>query len=202
MPNAQLAAQIRTEILERPEHHDQGIYLDGVSYLEPEDDLSHGFRGGCGTTLGVAGFAAHLTGYTIEIMIDGPEDEVIAYKTGVDIQPVFDVAREELGLSKDDAAWLFWGHRAPVTRSSPRSANSPTAPPTSTASPSPPTHNPHSHPRTPLCCPARSPSRGGLLACPRLPTRPEGRGPAPPPVAGLARPHPTLHPDAEATAPA
>lgn len=111
MPNAELAARIRTEILERPEHHDQGMYLDGVDYLEPEDDLSHGSRQGCGTTLCVAGFAAHLTGYTIELVTDGPEDEVIAYKTGVDIQPVFDVAREELGLSKDDAAWLFWGNR-------------------------------------------------------------------------------------------
>ncbi|MFJ5951363.1 hypothetical protein [Streptomyces noursei] len=113
MPDAELAARIRTEILERPEHHDQGMYLNGVDVLKPEDDLSHGSRGSCGTTLCVAGFAAHLTGYTIELVAAWQEDMVIAYKPGKDIRLIFDAAREELGLSNQDAVWLFWGNRTP-----------------------------------------------------------------------------------------
>jgi hypothetical protein len=110
MPNAVLAARIRTEILESPEHHDQASYLDGVRILTPEGDLSDGLRD-CGTTLCVAGYAAHLTGHTIEDL-DGSGNEPVAYREGEAPRLVSEVAQAELGLPDNDAAWLFWGLRS------------------------------------------------------------------------------------------
>jgi hypothetical protein len=107
-PNPALATKIRTEILERPEHHDQQFYIDGVDVLAPGDRLSDGIRPNCGTTLCVAGYAAHLAGYTIERLIQGShEDVVIAHHPFKDSGLIVNVARAELGLSADEAEWLF-----------------------------------------------------------------------------------------------
>lgn len=108
MPNADLAARIRKEILERPEHHDQEFYLDGVDVLTPDDNLSDGDRPECGTVLCVAGWAAHLTGCTLTSYARG----VIASKPVGGSRPVFDAAQTELGLSEVDATWLFSGLRS------------------------------------------------------------------------------------------
>jgi hypothetical protein len=111
-PNAALAAEIRIAILEHPEHHDQQFYIDGVDLLTPGDSLAEGTRPGCGTTLCVAGFAAHLTGYTIvRLSTDPREDTVLAYQRGKDSGFLAGVARTELGLSVVDADWLFSGLR-------------------------------------------------------------------------------------------
>ncbi|WP_331731990.1 hypothetical protein OG613_47265 (plasmid) [Streptomyces sp. NBC_00015] len=111
MPDAVLAARIRTELLKSPEHHDQSFYLDGVRLLTPEGDLTDGLRD-CGTTLCVAGYAAHLTGHTIEVLDEAVNEPVIAYREGEAPRLVSVVAQAELGLSGDDAAWLFWGRRS------------------------------------------------------------------------------------------
>ncbi|MFE9252830.1 hypothetical protein [Streptomyces sp. NPDC007088] len=112
VPNAALAARIRSEIVERPHHHDQQFYIDGVDVLAPGDSLTNGTRPDCGTTLCVAGFAAHLTGYTIVRLGKTPhEDTVLAYQPGKVSGLVVQVARAELGLSTIDAEWLFSGLR-------------------------------------------------------------------------------------------
>ncbi|MER6853775.1 hypothetical protein AB0A81_38750 [Streptomyces flaveolus] len=99
MPNADLAARIRTHIAEYPEHHDQEAWLSGADVLHPEDDLNSPDH--CGTTLCVAGYAVHLTGHTL---LTGGAVHV----RGTDKWHTTEqVARDELGLSDDDATWLF-----------------------------------------------------------------------------------------------
>ncbi|MFB7918923.1 hypothetical protein [Streptomyces sp. NPDC056061] len=111
-PNAVLAARIHTTITERPHHHDQQFYIDGVDVLAPGDSLTDGARLGCGTTLCVAGFAAHFTGYTIVRLGEPPhEDTVLAYQPGKVSGYLVQIARTELGLSTFDAEWLFSGLR-------------------------------------------------------------------------------------------
>ncbi|MGP3953470.1 hypothetical protein [Streptomyces sp. 7N604] len=110
MPNAELAARILHEITERPQHHDQSYWIDGVDVLLPTDDLTTGTLD-CGTTLCVAGFAAHLTDYTVVFDADLL---VVAHKPGHSATLVDHVARAELGLTASDAAWLFEARRTPA----------------------------------------------------------------------------------------
>lgn len=102
MPNAALAARIRTEILERPEHYDQGSWVSG-DVLRPEEDLTAAAH--CETTLCVAGYAAHFTGHIVlpigYAVRPGDEQE----------HQIREVARTELGLTEAEAAWLFHGTR-------------------------------------------------------------------------------------------
>ncbi|MEU1465285.1 hypothetical protein ABZ467_32380 [Streptomyces sp. NPDC005727] len=107
MSNADLAARILRAITDQPTHYDQSSWLEGVEVLRPTDTLDAGALD-CGTTLCVAGFAAHLTGYTL-LGAGIP----LARKPGRAAASVCDVARDELGLIDSDAAWLFWGARLP-----------------------------------------------------------------------------------------
>ncbi|MGP3950840.1 hypothetical protein [Streptomyces sp. 7N604] len=113
MPNAELAARILREITERPDHYDQTHWLDGVDILLPAEDLTGGVLS-CGTTLCVAGFAAHLTGHTIAVEFDDEDECVVASKPGRPATLVNTAARAELALTESDAAWLFWGTRTPA----------------------------------------------------------------------------------------
>ncbi|MGW3197156.1 hypothetical protein ACWDBD_21710 [Streptomyces sp. NPDC001118] len=101
MPNAELAARIRTTILTRPRHYDPATWLRETSLLRPDTPL-----GGTGplsrTTLCVAGYAAHFTGHTLEV-VRGPSDShgsratyTVAHKPGGQALPVWVVARREL----------------------------------------------------------------------------------------------------------
>ncbi|TLS46019.1 hypothetical protein FE633_10710 [Streptomyces montanus] len=97
MPDAELAARIRTEITRHPRHHDQHAWLAGTRLLRPDQAPD------CGTTLCVAGWTAHLTGYTLE----RDSGIVRAFRPGIPRGYVDDVARVELGLTEDDARTLF-----------------------------------------------------------------------------------------------
>ncbi|NWF27447.1 hypothetical protein HW130_14435 [Streptomyces sp. PKU-EA00015] len=103
MPNAELAARIRTEITQRPEHHDQAHWFTG-DVLRPDEDLDAPAH--CGTTLCVAGYAAHFTGH-------------ILLPSGIAVLPntskrryIERVAHALLGLTDSDADWLFHPLRA------------------------------------------------------------------------------------------
>ncbi|KOT51163.1 MULTISPECIES: hypothetical protein [Streptomyces] len=99
-PNADLAARIRTEITERPEHHDQHYWFEGVDTLLPTDDLLDGALE-CGTTLCVAGYAAHLSGYALAGSKAFKPGQTSSYRY------IRFVAQEKLGLDREDADWLF-----------------------------------------------------------------------------------------------
>ncbi|MCZ1012336.1 hypothetical protein [Streptomyces lydicus] len=99
MPNAALAALIHTDITERPDHHNQEAWITGADVLHPDEDLNAPNH--CGTTLCVAGYAAHRTGHTL--LPAG-----ITYRPGMNQCGFVDqVARRELDLSEHDANWLF-----------------------------------------------------------------------------------------------
>ncbi|RNG26435.1 hypothetical protein EEJ42_14915 [Streptomyces botrytidirepellens] len=98
MPNATLAARIRNEINERPEHYDQHDWFSG-DVLRPDEDLNAPVH--CGTTLCVAGYAAHFTGH---VLLASGSAVVPDTSRRQDIEWV---AREELGLTDADAEWLF-----------------------------------------------------------------------------------------------
>jgi hypothetical protein len=97
MPNSDLAARILEEIAEHPEHHRQDAWLGGTDRLAPGEPLT------CDTTLCVAGHAVHKSGYFLSNEERGTE----AFKDGIDALPVATVARRELGLSAEDAEYLF-----------------------------------------------------------------------------------------------
>lgn len=98
-PNAELAARIRAEITERPDHYNQGAWFSGADVLRPDEDLNAPTH--CGTTLCVAGYAAHFTGHTL--LPSG-----ITYRPDTNQRGFVDqVARRELGLNEDDADWLL-----------------------------------------------------------------------------------------------
>ncbi|MER6409359.1 hypothetical protein ABT269_39235 [Streptomyces viridosporus] len=107
MPSAELAARILRALTDHPDHYDQTNWLQGVDVLQPTDTLTDGALD-CGTTLCVAGFAAHLTGYTLTAAV-----RTLAHRPGHPPAPVRNVARDELGLTDSDADWLFWGARRP-----------------------------------------------------------------------------------------
>lgn len=113
MPNADLAARILHAITEHPEHYDQGHLFHGVETLHPGDQLTDGALD-CGTTLCIAGYATHLTGHTLTLTDAIHDEGVTARKPGHPPTPVFEAARDELQLTEDDAAWLFWGARTPA----------------------------------------------------------------------------------------
>ncbi|MCZ1012358.1 hypothetical protein [Streptomyces lydicus] len=97
-PTAELAARIITAIEKRPATHDQSDWMAGATRLTADEEV------GCGTTLCVAGYAAHLTGYTLELA----SGVVRASKNGL-TDYVDHVARTELGITADDAEDLFYG---------------------------------------------------------------------------------------------
>ncbi|WP_435279663.1 hypothetical protein [Streptomyces sp. 1222.5] len=80
--------------------------------LQPSDRLTDGDLDS-GTTLCVAGFATHLTGYTLKAPRTD-HDEVRVSKPGQPSAPIYEAACAELRLSDDDATWLFWGRRTPA----------------------------------------------------------------------------------------
>ncbi|MGI5143786.1 MULTISPECIES: hypothetical protein [unclassified Streptomyces] len=97
MADRDLAARILQQITDYPEQHDQAQWLEGIDRLSPDQPLP------CGTTLCVAGHAAHLRGYTLSNELRG----TLALKEGAETLPVEAVARRELGLTSRDAAHLF-----------------------------------------------------------------------------------------------
>ncbi|WP_330342639.1 hypothetical protein [Streptomyces sp. NBC_00557] len=105
MPNAELAARILHQITEYPEHYNQTYWLNGTDILFPHTDLNHSEHH-CGTTLCIAGHAAHLTGYTLT------SDH--ATKPRHPTVSIYAAARAELELTEEDATWLFWGGRTPA----------------------------------------------------------------------------------------
>ena len=95
MANAELARRVLDAIWQNPEAFDMDTWHDSVDEtpLDPNEDPS------CGTTMCVAGWTAHLTGWRVW----GSD----ASKDGVQ-RDVDDVAADALGLSKTDTAVLFY----------------------------------------------------------------------------------------------
>ncbi|MFE1781580.1 hypothetical protein ACFW9F_03050 [Streptomyces sp. NPDC059506] len=112
MPTPELAARIRSAILTHPHHYDPTAWLRGTTLLHPDTPL-HEADTPCMTTLCVAGYAAHFTGHTLEV-VDGPADshgsraaQTLAHKPGSQPEPVWIVAQRELHLTGNDAGRLF-----------------------------------------------------------------------------------------------
>ncbi|WP_331725995.1 hypothetical protein [Streptomyces sp. NBC_00470] len=103
MPNTELAARIHSELAHFPEHHDQRTPLAGLRVLRPGAPLTDGTCN-AGTTLSVAGFAAYLSGHTIEC---DPYRGALAYTPGSRARRLGDAARDALGVTAVDADWLF-----------------------------------------------------------------------------------------------
>ncbi|MFF9915619.1 hypothetical protein [Streptomyces sp. NPDC013457] len=105
MPNTLLASRILIAITSYPDHHDQRHFINGADRLSADEGLS------CGTTLCVAGFAAHLTGHTILNEVEGvvaiPVSDGTSVSGVADALPVSAVARRELGLDARDTELLF-----------------------------------------------------------------------------------------------
>ncbi|MFJ8153920.1 hypothetical protein [Streptomyces sp. NPDC094468] len=97
---AEVAAAVLDRIEQYPEMFDMNnwaVLPTGV--LEPGDDIQ------CGTTMCIAGWAAHLTGYTLHRTPDGLG--AYARKDGRRYEVEFAAARV-LGVDEVAAAQLFW----------------------------------------------------------------------------------------------
>ena len=112
MANPELAARIRSAILTRPAHYDPTAWLRGITLLHP-DTPPHEADPLRRITLCAAGYAAHFTGHTLEVVND-PSDahgsratHTVAYKPGSEPRPVWMVAQQELHLTGNDAGLLF-----------------------------------------------------------------------------------------------
>ncbi|MFF3959185.1 hypothetical protein ACFYY1_39225 [Streptomyces sp. NPDC001890] len=105
MPNPKLAARILNQIQARPHQHDQSAWMGGALSLSPDADLTAPAH--CGTTLCVAGYAAHFTGHTLQADVRSASGTTVAYKVEGEALKVSEVAQAELGLSTDDADVLF-----------------------------------------------------------------------------------------------
>ncbi|MEV4868523.1 hypothetical protein [Streptomyces syringium] len=112
MPNPELAARIRSAILTHPRHYDPTAWLHGTTLLHPDTPLDD-TDPLCRTTLCVAGYTAHFTGHTLEV-VDDPADshgsratQTLAHKPGSQPLPVWIVAQQELHLTRNDAGRLF-----------------------------------------------------------------------------------------------
>lgn len=100
MPNATLARKILDQITTQPQHFDMTEWFDtpGGGTIHPDRPL------GCGTTLCIAGWAAHLTGWTLERRTDDSRVDYVARKDDVTTDGVCDIAilaRDLLGLAND-----------------------------------------------------------------------------------------------------
>ncbi|MEU1827179.1 hypothetical protein ABZ502_32725 [Streptomyces abikoensis] len=101
MPNATLARYILDSILTHPDQYDQSAWFTSDHLLTPDAEPE------CGTTLCVAGWAAHLSGYTL--VHDGWPT---AIKDGEHVS-VDRAAELALNISPYDAAVLFHGDLLP-----------------------------------------------------------------------------------------
>lgn len=107
LPAPRLAQLILDNVTQAPEHFEMADWFDGpVNKIRPGDDL-------CGTTMCVAGWAAHLTGWTLIDNIVGVEvtrqwnghgitecTSVYAEKDGMR-RTIADVAADALDLGSD-----------------------------------------------------------------------------------------------------
>ncbi|CAL9328549.1 hypothetical protein SUDANB105_00023 [Streptomyces sp. enrichment culture] len=99
MPNPEPVARIRSAILTHPAHYDPAAWHGGITLLRPDTPPRNAapLRR---TTLSVAGYAAHFTGHTLEV-VDDPADQgscnmrTLAYKPGSESVPVWIVAQRE-----------------------------------------------------------------------------------------------------------
>ncbi|MFD4830169.1 hypothetical protein ACFWPV_09980 [Streptomyces uncialis] len=113
---AQVATAVLAAIEERPDAFDMGAWVafvtedgaDGPGILDP------GSPPPCGTTMCVAGWVAHVTGWTLvdqweEVETGGGERAVQMSSSYAErdelVLDIGDVAREALGLSRDDTFW-------------------------------------------------------------------------------------------------
>ncbi|MFF9310126.1 hypothetical protein ACF1BS_04360 [Streptomyces sp. NPDC014748] len=97
---ATVAAAILDAIERHPDALDMGNWAHiPAGDLKPDDEIQ------CGTTMCIAGWAAHLTGYTLHCYGD---NDVEAVKDGV-AYPVEEAATQALGLTLD-ANGMFWLH--------------------------------------------------------------------------------------------
>ncbi|MHC3474668.1 hypothetical protein ACYF6T_39075 [Streptomyces sp. 7R007] len=97
---AEVAAAILDMIEQYPEMFDMGSWATLPSGdLEPQGDIP------CGTTMCIAGWAAHLTGYTLHTTSDG--EGVFTSKDGVRHE-VETVAAAALGLTGDEPGMFWW----------------------------------------------------------------------------------------------
>lgn len=102
MPNAELARKILDRIDQQPDNFDMSDWFrrsGGNVTLRPTEEVD------CGTTMCLAGWAAHLSGYTlISRTVDhadgGLETLVIASKDGVE-RGLTGVAMKLLGINDD-----------------------------------------------------------------------------------------------------
>lgn len=98
-PNDELLARTLRHIIENPREWDQESW---AHRWEDEDKLG---RDVCGTAYCFAGTAVVLTGHPILWEGDHAFSDLVVDGDGVEEVP--GVARRELGLSADDAEWLF-----------------------------------------------------------------------------------------------
>ncbi|WP_327377989.1 hypothetical protein OG393_30930 [Streptomyces sp. NBC_01216] len=87
-----VAAAVLDAILARPDTFNMATWIDADGPLAPDDEPD------CGTTLCVAAWAAHLTGWTVH--------NDTATRNG-EARRIEDVGREALGLTHEDANALF-----------------------------------------------------------------------------------------------
>lgn len=103
MANATLAQEILERVENHPSAHNQGWWLrdkkgSSVVVLPPTEEPE------CGTTMCVAGWAAHLSGYLLTSYSGGVSTATLP---SAPQRQVPDVARELLDLSEVDAYILF-----------------------------------------------------------------------------------------------
>jgi hypothetical protein len=100
MANAELAGRILDAIEAQPaafnmnDWHSDHVWDEETKPLSPDSDPA------CGTTLCVAGWAAHLTGWTLQ--------GIVATKPNGEEDYTDDVGQEALGLDTDTAGALFY----------------------------------------------------------------------------------------------
>ena len=96
--NVELLRKTLEHITAHPEEWDQGIWAR---------------RDACGTALCAAGHAVQIAGHKLHWVAccDSPDCGALAraITAAGELRPIPDVAREELGLTKEQGDWLFGG---------------------------------------------------------------------------------------------